>query len=601
LSLELLKSGRFVLRGAECQLHLAFSRLPMFAELGRFPATYTEEKLIAGTAGPQAAGILTIAVPDKLRSVHLRGLAILGARLGQTGYFSDHDYRLVRVNLHSWTPPGGNLIVMGRIDEMAGGAVTNSFHTRSLQAGQGLLSERIRSSGDARALLVTGFDDAGLEKALLTLGDNEALASISPSPALVMQSISGPARAADRAGSTSLAIRLRDLGWDGLPMVGSRVERVLAGWQLAPGRVLESGRLALEVRHSAGLQDGLIEVLINGMRAGTVLLPLPRNRGTATIALPAVVGRDPMTVTFRTALNSRPFSSEEPPSLEISGGSILEGEINAAKTKDLRQVNRFLVPGPTLENLAFAAPLDCSVEELRTLFNLALYAGANVPSAAHVWPEASGYDSTRPAEPTRMAGKSAILLGAARRWKSALPRGEALPIEIRDKEESLVYMQGRRYSIADFEPSLTFLSLCASRWTPGNAMLTAGGWDTFATAGLTWMLTDAQSPTRVFGTICVMDERGRVATYDTLHPSTDSLGERIRTFVPAGVSAEETARRLSRLEDRAKGSERINHLLFFWFGGLLIFLLLVRLMLTWDQSRRRERVVHSQPAGAQGR
>ena len=66
------------------------------------------------------APFLTIALPLELRDVHLRACAVLAARLGQTGYFADSDYAIVRTNLGSWKPPSGNWIVIGRWEALTG-------------------------------------------------------------------------------------------------------------------------------------------------------------------------------------------------------------------------------------------------------------------------------------------------------------------------------------------------------------------------------------------------------------------------------------------------------------------------------------------------
>src|SRR5437899_7024225 len=70
-----LRGSAWLLRRADCVLSLSYSRLPIFSEFARFPATLLEEKLLhpdSGRFGP----LLTIAVPPELRDVHLRGCAI---------------------------------------------------------------------------------------------------------------------------------------------------------------------------------------------------------------------------------------------------------------------------------------------------------------------------------------------------------------------------------------------------------------------------------------------------------------------------------------------------------------------------------------------
>jgi len=599
ISNELLKNSRYVLRSPECRLNLAFSRLPMFPELARFPATFTEQKLISQAATPVASSLVILGFPDQVRPVHLRACAILGARLGQNGYLSESDYQIVRTNLRAWTPHPGNLILVCRADEILRTPLTNGFTFPPLKPGQGLLTERIRSDRQSRALLVSGADDIGIEKALLALGNSEFLASIGPQPAIItnVPPLSGAAKA--RLGPAALPLRFGDCDWDSSPMIGSRTERTLNGWRLPPGHFLEDGRLLLDIRHSPGLRNSAIDVLVNGARVGSVSLPLPHNSGSVRIELPEeLYGQDPMQITFRAMLATPMFSSGGAPEVDIAGSSQIVGEVRRATVRDLRNASRLLVPDPSLEKLAFAVPLNCSGDELRTFFNLALYAGANVPSSPLAWPDCSAYGEKQAAEQSRLFGKTTVLLGSVSQWTTALPNGELLPVQIDPANPGTVLMQHRAYATREFEPTLTFLQLITSRWSHEDVMVAGGSWNGFATAKLAWMFTDAEASSAIFGNIAVADEHGRVVTYDTRHPSLDSLGERIRTRVPAGVSVEETDRRLAGLEKRFKKSHHLNNALFYSLGILLILLVAVRLALAHEHSRRRTKALHSEKTAA---
>src|SRR5205807_1216344 len=173
-------------------------------------ATFTEQKLISQATAPFANSLLTIGFPDPLRAVDFRALAILAARLGQTGYFSERDYQIVRTNFRAWSPPSGNLILVCRTDEILRNPLTNGFTFRSLRSGEGLLSERIRSDRQSRALLVSGADDAGIEKALLALGSSEFLASIGPQPAVITNVPPLSAVWAARLSAANLPLRFSD-------------------------------------------------------------------------------------------------------------------------------------------------------------------------------------------------------------------------------------------------------------------------------------------------------------------------------------------------------------------------------------------------------
>jgi hypothetical protein len=575
-------------------LALAYSRLPAFPELARFPATFAEEKLLhSGEPGRSpAVPLLTIALPEQVRDVHLRACAILGARFGQLGYFSEQDYTIVRLNLNSWEPPDHNWIVVGRSDEIAEcAAVTNCLGAKHLVSGEGAVAECLTSSGNVqrRGLLVTGADDAGLEKALLMLGSSEALAMVEPSPALVVSTPRLSLRARKNLKPSASPVRFADLGWDATPLAGTRAERSLTGWRLPPGLVVASGTLRLDLSQSRGLTNSSLDVLVNATPIGTIILPLPQNTATTILTLPrGLPGRDPMIISFRSFLQVNSTALGNPPSIRIGGTSQIEVEARTVTIKSLNQVASMLDPDPVLERLAFIVPLNASAAELRTLFDLALYSGNNLPGSPAVWPDASGYGAVHSPSVSRLKGKTTILLGSARQWKSALPNRTALAIEMRDPAGPDIHMQGRRYSVTQFEPSLSFLQLIASPWSKDDVTLVAGGWETLAGPSLKSMIIDPQAPSKIYGNVSAMDEAGRVAAYDTLRPASDALGERIETFVPRGVSVEETNLRLNELKERKNGSRQINGTVFYGFGALVIFFIALRLLLVWERARSRE-------------
>src|SRR2546430_1301514 len=157
---DALRASTLLLRRSECVLSLSYSRLPLFPEFARFPAGFIEEKLLHPDPIPSGP-LLTIALPPLLRDVHLRACAILGARLGQLGYFADTDYTIVHTNLNSWNAPNRNWIVIGRWDEISAFApATNCAASRPLRFGEGVLAECITGTGAAahRGLLITGAD-----------------------------------------------------------------------------------------------------------------------------------------------------------------------------------------------------------------------------------------------------------------------------------------------------------------------------------------------------------------------------------------------------------------------------------------------------------
>ena len=130
-------------------------------------------------------------------------------------------------------------------------------------------------------------------------------------------------------------------------------------------------------------------------------------------------------------------------------------------------------------------------------------------------------------------------------------------------------------------------------------MLVAGGWETLATPALQWMITDAEAPSGVYADVCAADANGRIAVYEIGRASIESLGERIKTMIPPGLTVEETNRRLSQLDEHARRSRLINETVFYGVGALLIILVLLRLLLVADRRRSRAKAIQTEaPASA---
>jgi len=594
ISGDSLKRGGWVLQKPDCTLALSYSRLPSFPELGRFPATFAEEKLLRPTDN---TALITIALPEQMRDVHLRACVLLGACFGQLGYLSPGDLSLTRTNLNAWNAPTRNWILVGRWDEISGcSAAKDCVGKKELQSGEGLLSEcvSIENGIQQRGLIVTGTDDAGLENALLTLGSSDALASIAPSPVIIRQAPRQGANSQKSLQASVSPLRFADCGWDDHALTGYRVERSLFGWRVPPGMVVSSGEVRLDLTHSSGLINSHLEVLANGSRIGTVPLPLARNSGRVTIPIPRQLpGRDPMVLSFRSFLQRTTPADRTDPEVRIAKTSEIVATLDPLVIRNLSQAALALEPDPLLEKLSFVIPFAVSTRELQQVCDLAEFAGRNLPNSPALWPNACGYGENRPPDFARVHGKTTVLLGSAREWKLALPKGSSLPIEIQSSNGK-VDMQGRSYDVAQFEPSLTFLQLVSSRWSQGDITLIAGGWNTFALPGVEWMLTDREAPASVYGNIAARDDRGRLAIYDTLRPETQALGERIMTFLPRDLSAEQTNRGVQSAQENLIRSRQINEAVFYAIGGICLLLVLFRLLLIWDRARSRERAMQKE-------
>lgn len=183
----------WTLRQPECFLSLAYARQPLFPELTRFPHPLAEEKLLRpGVASPfldDSAAMISILLPGRSRDVHLRAAAIVAGRLGQLDYLEETDCRMQPIEAWKLESQARNVVLIGRRDQLGGidFPADVAATLASLRPGQGMLAEFIHGDGrrSQRAVVVTGADDAGLEKAALTLGSRPALAEIPPSPAVI--------------------------------------------------------------------------------------------------------------------------------------------------------------------------------------------------------------------------------------------------------------------------------------------------------------------------------------------------------------------------------------------------------------------------------
>jgi hypothetical protein len=185
---------RWVLRRPECFLDLSFARVPLFEELPRFPHSLAEEKLLRAdsrspTQPAPAAPVLAVLLPGVCGEAQLRVAAIAAARLGQLDYLEDRDVRLAA--LESWKSETSqrNGLLIARRDQLGGVEIPSPVSSvlAALLPGQGLLAEFFQGKEprQRRVVLVTGVDDAGLEKAGLTLGSGPALRMLVRSPAVL--------------------------------------------------------------------------------------------------------------------------------------------------------------------------------------------------------------------------------------------------------------------------------------------------------------------------------------------------------------------------------------------------------------------------------
>jgi hypothetical protein len=590
--------GTWTIRRMDSDLKVVYQRSTLFPEVVRFPGSLAEEKLLRPPEGhADSEPALALLLPASMRDVHLRACAIIGARLGQLGYLSSEDCRLDLTENWQAEQQERNGIVVGLRAELGSLALPPNLADKlaSLQPEQGMVAEFIvdSTSKQRRWLVVAGADDAGLEKAVLTLGSASALAAAPPNPSLIeeMPVVSVELEGKTQPGLTRVA--LKDWGISQVRLSGIHtMAQSIPGWRLPPGYDLASGVLELQFSHSPTLLNpgSWVDVMVDGIKAGTIeLTPKNAASGSAKVALPkGFSGRDPMMLTFRAHLDLSPSEcdqrKEDEPWLVISGDSTLETSPALMQVHGLNQFGRLLLRDSFLRRAAIVTPRVLSLEELGLLIAISMRLGQQLPSSPVLWPEVCTYSKTSPAQAARLKDRSVLVLGSIGQWPDAVPPEAPTLLKITDDRIGAVRMQGYAVNMASFEPSLAFMQMTPSPWSQGEWLVAAGGWHEFASPALLRLLTDPKVADDMHGNVCAMDASGRVAAYDSRSPARDSMAERIYSRIPLGLSADETRERIEAQRAHLRRHGWINTAVFYACGALVGFIVAFRVVLMWERA-----------------
>lgn len=607
---EWLKTNTWSIARADAFLTFAYERTPLAPGFQALPGSLAEDRLLRPAAEAGAAEpVVAVLLPSRWRDAHLRGCAVVAARLGQLGYLTEQDCRLAPLSRWTAEAPARNGVLLARADELEGLDLPTNVAARvaDLRRGQGLLAEWLQGEPPVqrRWVLASGADDAGLEKAVLALGDAAALTALATNPAVIETGPLVSDAVETLARPSPAVIAFKSGGGPTLRLRGFRSEAHFTGWRVPPAFEVAGGRLNLKLDYPKSLTNSHLEVLVNGLSAGRVSLNGENHRPSeARLALPKnVPGRDPMLVGFRAVLDSADLRPEDPLEeqlwVTLSGDSTLESTVVALQIQDLSQCNQALARDSFLRRAAFLVPADAGLEDLKTMFDLALHLGRQLPTAPLLWPEACGYAATTVPPAERLQGRSVLLLGSMAQWKLAFTRRPRLALDIPDGDPSQVRLQGRRHKVSEFEPSLVFLQMLASPWSGEDPLLVAGGWRGFTLPALPEMFRHGAPAGRLFGNLCAMDTFGRTASYDTRQPLRESFAERLKRRLAAGLNVQETNQRLREDEARALQSARLNRRIFQATALTLLALVLLRVFLHWRRSRgRRKALRHEKPLGS---
>lgn len=603
------------LRRSESFLDLVFERLPSFPELSRFPATLTEEKLLRPDADSPFTDtivpILSILIPGRCRETHLRATAIVAARLGQLGFINDRHCHLEA--LESWKNEVSrrDIILIARRDQLGGIELSDQVTAavNSLKEEQGLVAEFVigPKGRQRRVLLVSGADDAGLEKAALTVGSSTALGAAPPNPAVIdsLAAVSPNLEGETAAGRIHWKLE-RELRLEGPYLAEQSVE---AG-RLSPGFLVSSDdRLELKFSHSPGLRESSsLEVRLNGVPFG--LLPLGAGTGlTTSVRLPlpeGLTGRDPMMLTFRATLDAGAIDcagrSNNPAWLSIAAGSALNMAPKSVELPGVRHWQSWMLKDRFARRAAYLLASTPSVEEVRMLFRLWFDLGRSLPSSPILWPEVVVDNGSPGAMAKRLEGRSILLLGPISKWNAILPDGHSTALRFPSPEATKVSIQGRWHDVADFDPSLAFAQIMTSPWDENEKLVLAGGWSDLAIPALHHLLLDPEVAQRLDGNLVAVDALGRTADYELGASSAESFAETIqRQMRPVSQVGEGDAKLVASPDAQQAEKRRWSKTVSWLCGSLLTLLVAARLYFMWEQARMGRRLFEAEKlAGGRG-
>jgi len=570
--------GTCEVRRTESRLSLNFERASLFPELRRFPESVAEEKLLHPDS---KSPVVSLLFPAKRRDVHLRACAIVAARLGQQTYLDDTDCDLLEIG--NWpAAEDRNAIIVARSDELANLPMVAEISPKlsALGAGKGLLAEFILGDfpNQRRWILVTGGDDAGVEKAVLTLGSEPALNVLPPSPAeiAVAPEISP---ALDLLTQPSpQRVTFKELGWRDI-QVGRYPEHRF-GWRLPPGYSLKGGELTLNFFHTKEI-NGVLKVFFGPTCIGKIALNGESAEGTSVrLPLPQLAaGSDPVMFTLQaTATNSAYRGSLA----TILGTSDFDAIVEPARISGLERLDTIVVRDSFLRRTALILQGEPKLADTKLVFDLAMGLGRRLPLSAVLWPQACTFDRDRRPARECVAGRSALLLAPVSTWHYAVPRKSLL---IQHIDENTVRIQGRRSKVSDFEPVLTLMQLMRAPWSDNEWLVTVGGWRDVDLATAKGFVTRAAVEGKIYGNMAATDAQGRFTAHESRRPALESFAQRLRRELPRGLTLEGTARRLAEADVRRGQSLFINRFLI-WFVGIFIGLIVLgRLLLVWERAR----------------
>jgi hypothetical protein len=307
-----------------------------------------------------------------------------------------------------------------------------------------------------------------------------------------------------------------------------------------------------------------------------------------------------MTLSFRSHLDQGRVSCLERPEEEawvrIDGGSSLEITPGPVPVRDFQDIDHLLTRDRRLMRAAFVVPASATLTELDALFQLAGSLGGRLPSSPVLWPEVTSYSPLVRPPAVKLAGRAVVLLGSVPQWPQALPNSVRLALASSPDDGGTIRIQGRNHRISELEPGLLWAQMLPSPWTSNEVVVAAGSWQTFAVPALQRLFADPQARPTIPGDLCAIDAQGRTASYDSRRILPESFADRIRRYIPRGLSVEETRARLAEATANGHRSNGRSWRVLLTSGSLLMLVVVARLVMQWDRSLRQRRSFLDDPS-----
>jgi hypothetical protein len=137
------------------------------------------------------------------------------------------------------------------------------------------------------------------------------------------------------------------------------------------------------------------------------------------------------------------------------------------------------------------------------------------------------------------------------------------------------------------------MQMISAPWSDKDWLVMAGGWQDMDLNATKRLIASAPSAGRIYGNMAAMDDEERFAAHDSRQPGLEYFAQRLRQQIPAGLTAEQTARRAGGADGRREHSLYINRLLTWFVGIFIAVIVLGRLVLARERTRRYRKTLES--------